>query len=210
MILGWHETESRIWVWMPCLPHTRVHNIWRYYVTIFFFIMARKRTICFTCFQSFLVCVFWYERGFTCSFSLLTIVQLRWQVVSDSIIFDLDLLSSFRLVFSFLSFKISAYRNFNLLWSLLLPDFSHSSFFACKLLIISSAYFYKLFGCSIAMSVSIFVINYFDSSSSNFTCFFSTSFKTLLQFRSKSAETGRNATLFFNLSHAVPSSKLRS
>ena len=155
------------------------------------------------------LCVLIWMR-FCMYFSLLTIVYLRWQVVSDSIIFDLDLLSSFRLVFSFLSFKISAYRNFNLLWSLLLPDFSHSSFFACKLLIISFTYFYKLFRCSIAMSVSIFAINYFVSSSSNFTCFFSTSFKILLQFRSKSAETGRNATLFFNLSHAAPSSKLRS
>ena len=46
--------------------------------------------------------------GLTCNFSLLTIVQLHWQVVSDSIIFNLDLLSSFRLVFLFLSFKISA------------------------------------------------------------------------------------------------------
>ena len=209
MILGWHEIEPRIWVWMPCLPHTRVHKIWRYYITIYFYYGTEKDDLFYLFPVVSRLCVLIWMR-FCMYFSLLTIVYLRWQVVSDSIIFDLDLLSSFRLVFSFLSFKISAYRNFNLLWSLLLPDFSHSSFFACKLLIISSAYFYKLFRCSIAMSVSIFVINYFDSSSSNFTCFFSTSFKTLLQFRSKSAETGRNATLFFNVSHAVLSSKLRS
>ena len=87
-----------------------------------------KGQFCFTCFQSFFVCVFWYEWGFTCNFSLLTIVQLRWQVASDSIIFNLDLLSSLRLVFLFLSFRISASRNCNLLWSLLLPDFSHLRF----------------------------------------------------------------------------------
>ena len=81
---------------------------------------------CFTCFQPFLVCAFWYD-----------------QVVSDSLIFNFDLLWSFRRVFSFLSFKISASRNFNLLWSLLLPDFSHTLYFAFKLLIIPSTYFFK-------------------------------------------------------------------
>ena len=104
-------------------------------------LLRGKGRFYFTCFQSFSVCVFWYEWGFTCNFSLLTIVQPRWQVVSDSIIFNLDLLSSFRLVFSCLSYRISASRNCNLLWSLLLTDFSQTAFFILKLLIISSTHF---------------------------------------------------------------------
>ena len=96
--------------------------------------MAWKRTILFYLFPFVSRFVFWYVRGFTCNILLFTIAQLQWQVVSDSIVFNLDLLSFFRLAFSFLTFKISASRKFNLLCSLLLPDFSYTSSFAFKLL----------------------------------------------------------------------------
>ena len=85
----------------------RFRKINHYFVTIFC-IMPQKGTIFLL--SSHFLFVFWYEWGFTYNF-LLTIMQLCWQVVSDSIIFNLDLLLSFRLVFSFLSFKISASRN---------------------------------------------------------------------------------------------------
>ena len=102
-----HWWMSQFHCWMSCLPDTKVQknqSLFCYH----FHIMPQKGTI-FLLASRFLF-VFWYEWGFTYNF-LLTIMQLCWQVVSDSIIFNLDLLLSFRLVFSFLSFKISASRN---------------------------------------------------------------------------------------------------
>ena len=80
--------------------------------------MVRKRTILFYLFSvvsrfCVLILMKYYVSFFVANNSAATLTS--GQVVSNSIIFNLVLLSSFKLVFSFLSFKISASRNFNLL-----------------------------------------------------------------------------------------------
>ena len=99
---------------MSCLLHTRVKKKLRLLFYDFLYYGSEKDDFILPVSSHFLFLCFDMNEVLRVIF-VVNNCAARLQVVSDSIIFNFDLLSSFRLVFLFLSFKISASRNFNLL-----------------------------------------------------------------------------------------------